>query len=260
VNRLQEKIAVVTGGASGIGRAAALLLAQEGARVSIGDVRLRPENDERFATLGIRQRECDVRNLEQLRALIDETARDAGRLDILVNNAGVVMSGQVDQIEEADWDCCLDTNLKAAFFGVKYALPHMRRAGGGAIVNTASNAGILPRAHDPVYSISKLALTGLTRSLALCHARDRIRINAVCPGPVSETEIIAADLAAQPDRDAAVQQLLRASPMAQALGRMVTPEEVAQAILYLVSDEAAMITGTLIAIDGGKSLGVPPAQ
>jgi len=254
----QDRVAVVTGGARGIGRATALLLAQEGARVTIGDVALNPANDERFESLGIRQQSCDVRDLDQLRELIDAAAEREARLDILVNNAGIVMVGAVDRIEEDDWDRCLDTNLKAAFFGVKYAARHMRQTGGGAIVNTSSNAGILPRAHDPVYSISKLALSGLTRSLALSLAPDKIRVNAVCPGPVDETGIMDAGLAEHPDRETAAARFIAASPLAHAHGRMISPSEIAQSISYLVSDAATMVTGTLVAIDGGKSLGVPP--
>jgi NAD(P)-dependent dehydrogenase (short-subunit alcohol dehydrogenase family) len=135
----------------------------------------------------------------------------------------------------------------------------MQRLGGGSIVNTASNAGLLPRAHDPVYSISKQALVGLTKSLALCHSMDRIRINAVCPGPVGETGMVNADLDQAVDRDAAARKYIAASPLAQAWGRMIAPEEVAESIFYLVSDAALMVTGTCIAIDGGKSLGVPPS-
>jgi len=127
-------------------------------------------------------------------------------------------------------------------------------------VNTASNAGLLPRAHDPVYSISKLALVGLTKSLALCHAGDRIRVNCVCPGPVAQTGIMDSDLTAQADPDTAAANYIAASPLARAWGRMITPDEVAESILYLVSDAAAMVTGTAIAIDGGKSLGVPPRR
>ncbi len=257
---LKGRVAVVTGGARGIGRATALMLAEQGARVTIGDLMLDPADADLLEKHGIRQQVCDVRNLDSLRDLIDGAASDGGRLDILVNNAGIVLVGQVDEIEESDWDRCLDTNLKAAFFGVKYAVPHMRKGGGGAIVNTASNAGILPRAHDPVYSTSKLALTGMTRSLALCHGPEKIRINAVCPGPVGDTGMMDADLAKQADRQAAIRQFIDASPIARAHGRMISPEEVAQSILYLVSDAALMVTGTMIAIDGGKSLGVPPAE
>lgn len=256
---LQGKVAVVTGGADGIGRATALLLAEHGADVSIGDFKLRTENDTLFAERGITQSRCDVRSEESIRSLIDEAVTRFGRIDILVNNAGIGMVRQITGVTEQDWDDCIDTNLKGPFFGSKHAIRHMQQTGGGAIVNTASNAGLLPRAHDPVYSISKMALVALTKSLALCHARDNIRINAVCPGPVGETGMMNADLAAADDPDAAVQSFIAASPLASALGRMIRPEEVARAILYLVSDDAAMVTGTAIAIDGGKSLGVPTA-
>ena len=255
---LQGRVAVVTGGASGIGRATAIRLAQAGARVFVFDLRVRPENMVMFGPLGIEQWACDVRDLAQLQRVIDEAAARGGRLDILVNNAGITLVKPVPEVSEEDWDRCLDTNLKAAFFGVKFALPHMRCSGGGAIVNMASNAGLLPRAHDPVYSISKLALVGLTKSLALSHAPDRIRVNCVCPGPVAHTDIMDDDLAVQPDPAAAARKSIAASPLAKAWDRMMTPEEIAEAVFYLVSDAAMMVTGTSLAIDGGKSLGVPP--
>jgi 3-oxoacyl-[acyl-carrier protein] reductase len=256
---LSGRVAVVTGGANGIGRATAVLLAKHGARVYVGDLAALPENEGLFSELGIEQQECDVGREESVRKLIDRAAVDSGRLDILINNAGVGMVKQIDDVSEADWNACLDTNLKGPFFGSKHAIRHMRPAGGGAIVNTASNAGLLPRAHDPVYSISKMALVALTRSLALCHSVDRIRVNCVCPGPVGDTGMMNADLDAAPDRAAAISQFVAASPIARAVGRMIQPEEVASAILYLVSDAALMVTGTAIAIDGGKSLGIPPA-
>lgn len=252
------RAAVVTGGESGIGRATALRLAALGAKVFVGDITLHDENRDEFARLGIDSRRCDVRSVSDLQTLIDSAAERAGRLDILVNNAGIGMTKQIDEVSEADWDACLDTNFKAAFFGCKFAIPHLRRVGGGSIINTASNAGLLPRAHDPVYSISKLALVGLTKSLALCHSKDGIRINAVCPGPVAETGMMNADLAKAVDVEATKRQFISASPLAQASGRMISPDEVAQAIVYLASDAAAMVTGTCLAIDGGKSLGVPP--
>src|SRR5690606_31940196 len=129
----------VTGGASGIGRATALRLARAGARVFIGDLTLRPENDTLFGELGIAQAACDVRSLPQLQSLIDHAANTSGRLDFLISNAGITQVGLIDEISEAQWDACLDTNLKAAFFAAKFAIPHMRRTGGGAIVHTASN-------------------------------------------------------------------------------------------------------------------------
>lgn len=255
---LAGRVAVVTGGESGIGRATAVLLARQGVRVFVGDRDLRDENRAAYANLGIESRRCDVRQEADLQSLIDGAVERTGQLDILVNNAGIGMVKPITEVTEADWDACLDTNLKGPFFGCKHAIRHMQRLGGGAIVNMASNAGLLPRAHDPVYSISKHALVALTKSLALCHAKDRIRINAVCPGPVGETGMINDDLAKSPDPAAARRQFIAASPLAHAFSRMISPDEVAEAVLYFVSDAAVMVTGTAIAIDGGKSLGVPP--
>jgi NAD(P)-dependent dehydrogenase (short-subunit alcohol dehydrogenase family) len=254
---LTNRIAVVTGGANGIGRATAVLLAQQGAKVFVGDFRPREENQRCFAELGITQLTCDVRVESDVRRLV-ETAGAADGLDILVNNAGIGMVKPITDVTEAEWDACLDTNLKGAFLTTKHSIAFMRRRGGGAIVNISSNAGLLPRAHDPVYSTSKAALIALTKSLALCHAPERIRVNAVCPGPVCDTGMMNADLAAAADPEATRQQFIAASPLAKAHARMITPDEVAEAVLYLAGDAAAMVTGTAIAIDGGKSLGVPP--
>lgn len=255
---LSGKVAAVTGGGSGIGLATSLLLADAGATVFACDLKRRPKSDELFQERGIEFADLDVRDVSRLQQWIDGIATQAGRLDVLINNAGIVFVKQCPLVTEEEWDRCLDTNLKAAFFASGRAIPHMIESGGGCIVNTASNAGLLPRAHDPVYSISKMALVGLTKSLALSHSKDRIRVNCVCPGPVEGTEIMDHDLARQADPDAAAQQYIAASPLARAYARMVSPEEVAQAVLYLVSDAAMMVTGTAIAIDGGKSLGVPP--
>ncbi len=255
---LAGRVAIVTGGASGIGRATALLLAEHGARVVVGDFDRLPENGPLFAKRGIVEVPCDVRVEAEVRRLVKEAVKEAGGLDILVNNAGSGLVKQITEVTEQEWDACLDTNLKGAFLACKHAIPAMRSRGGGSIVNMASNAGLLPRAHDPVYSISKAALVALTRSLALCHGPDRIRVNAVCPGPVGDTRMMNADLERAADREAAVRQFIAASPLARAEGRMISPQEVAQAVLYLVSDAALMVTGTAVAIDGGKSLGVPP--
>jgi NAD(P)-dependent dehydrogenase (short-subunit alcohol dehydrogenase family) len=253
---LTGRVVVVTGGSSGIGRATALLLARHGARVFTGDLQARPENAQIFAEFGITELVCDVRREHQVRRLIERAARDGG-LHILVSNAGIDLEAQVPEVSEEQWDACLNTNLKGAFLACKHAIPRLRAAGGGAVVFTSSNAGLLPRAHDPVYCTSKAALIALADSLALCHAKDKIRFNSVCPGPVSGTGIIDESLSG-PDRAALERHFIDASPLARAWGRMITPDEVAEAILYLVSDAAALVTGTVLRIDGGKSLGVPP--
>ncbi len=251
--------AVVTGGASGIGRATALKLATAGAKVFVGDFALNPDNQSEFDRLGIVQKTCDVRQESSIRLLIDDAVKETGRIDILINNAGIGMVKQITEVTEDDWNRCVDTNLKGSFFGSKHAIRHMLKAGqGGVIINTASNAGLLPRAHDPVYSISKMAMVAMTKSLALCHGKDQIRINCVCPGPVGDTGMMNADLDNADDREALANKMISQSPLANAAGRMISPEEVADAILYLAGDAAAMVTGTAIAIDGGKSLGVPP--
>ncbi|MBP87599.1 MAG: hypothetical protein CMJ64_12885 [Planctomycetaceae bacterium] len=255
---LTNRVAVVTGGASGIGRATAILLAEHGARVFVGDFDPVDSTATESTRLGITELKCDVRVEADVEKLINTAVSEGGQLDILVNNAGIGMVKQITDVTEADWDACIDTNLKGAFLACKHAIPHMKQRGGGAIVNMASNAGLLPRAHDPVYSISKGALVALTKSLGLCHGPDRIRVNAVCPGPVGDTRMMNADLDRADDRETTVKQFIQASPLARAAERMISPREVAEAILYLVSDASLMVTGTCIAIDGGKSLGVPP--
>lgn len=254
---LAGRVALVTGGASGIGRAVAVLLARHGARVWVGDTSPLAENQDEFQSLGIHEMTCDVRNEEDISRLMC-AARGAGPVSILVCNAGIGLVKQIPEVSLAEWQRVLDTNLTGAFLCSRAVIPEMQSQGGGAIVMMSSNAGLLPRAHDPAYSTSKGALIALTKSLALSHARDKIRVNAVCPGPVENTRLMNADLDQAADRQAALRQYIAASPLAHAHGRMITPQEVAEAVLYLVSDLAVMVTGTCLAIDGGKSLGVPP--
>ena len=201
-----------------------------------------------------------MRDESDVRALVEAATAATGRLDIAVHSAGIVLVKQIPEVTEQEWDAVLDTNLKGAFLLAKHAIPAMRQSGGGSIVYISSNAGLLPRAHDPVYSTSKAAVCAFTKALALSHSVDKIRVNAICPGPVSGTQIVNTELDEAANRTAAQQRLIAAAPIARALGRMITPEEVAEAVLYLVSDASQLVTGTMIAIDGGKSLGVPPAN
>jgi len=255
---LQDQIAIITGGSNGIGRATAIMMAEAGAHVFAGDVKHLEANRETFSRLGIVEVICDVRRESEVQALIEQAINKYGRIDILVNNAGIGLVKQIHQVTEMEWDACIDTNLKGTFLGCKHAIQHMLTTGGGAIVNTASNAGLLPRGHDPVYSISKHAVVALTESLGLCHGKDNIRVNCVCPGPVGETGMMNDDIANATDPEGLTQSMIRASPIAAANNRMIKPQEVASAICYLASKDALMITGTAIRIDGGKSLGVPP--
>lgn len=254
-----SRTVVVTGAGSGIGKASALMFAARGDAVFTCDQKLSTETLTELNSAGIFCVVADVRNVDDVELLIETAVLETGRLDVLVNNAGVGLVKQIDQVSEDEWQNVMDTNVKAAFFGCRAAVAQMAtQATGGAIVNVASNAGLLPRAHDPVYSISKMSLVSLTRSLALCHSKDKIRVNAVCPGPVEHTTLIDENFIDCTDRQAVVRQLISASPLACAWDRMICPEEVAEAIGFLASDAARMITGTSIAIDGGKSLGVPP--
>lgn len=249
---------VVTGAGSGIGRATALKFAANGDHVvaidrdfSDGDGSQLPETIQKVV--------CDVQRVDLLQQIIADAVRERGELHALINNAGTGLVKAVPDVEEAEWDNVLNVNLKAPFFASRAAILQMsQQKSGGCIVNVASNAGLLPRSHDPVYSISKMALVSMTRSLALCHSVDRIRINCVCPGPVERTQMIEENFPDGCDRQQVTRQLISASPLARAWDRMVRPEEVADSIFYLCSEAAHMITGTAIAIDGGKSLGVPP--
>ncbi|QDV53475.1 SDR family NAD(P)-dependent oxidoreductase [Gimesia fumaroli] len=256
--QFEGQVAVITGAGNGIGRATAIMMAEAGAHVFAGDLHHLEENRDTFTRLGITEVACDVRQESQVQALIEQAVNQYGRVDILVNNAGIGLVKQIHQVTEAEWDACIDTNLKGTFLGCKHAIKYMLATGGGAIVNTASNAGMLPRAHDPVYSISKHAVVALTESLGLCHGKDNIRINCVCPGPVGETGMMNDDIASTADPEGLIQSMIRASPIAAANQRMIGPDEVASAICYLASKDALMVTGTALRIDGGKSLGVPP--
>jgi NAD(P)-dependent dehydrogenase (short-subunit alcohol dehydrogenase family) len=254
---LAGRVAIVTGGATGIGLATARALAADGAAVYIAArdaVRARRvAAEETTRGLDIRAIRMDVADARSVAVAFVEMD-DAGRLDIVVNNAGIDMAGRVENLSEIDWDTCLDTNLKGPFLVARLAIPRMRSTGGGVIINVSSNAGLVARADEPAYSTSKAGLLMLTRALARAHAEDRIRVNAVCPGPVGETGIMDQNLAQASDAAAALAGYLRKAPLAAAWGRLINPAEVAALIRFLCSDLAAMITGAVVAVDGGKSL------
>jgi NAD(P)-dependent dehydrogenase (short-subunit alcohol dehydrogenase family) len=184
-----------------------------------------------------------------VRTAVEAVVSQFGRLDILFNNAGIVLGGTVETTEEADWERTMAVNLRGVFLGCKYALPVMRRQGGGVIVNTASVAGLVGVKDRAAYSASKAAVAGLTKSIAIDYVAENIRANCICPGTV-DTPSLQQRIAATGDAVAGRQAFIARQPM----GRLGTAEEIAQLALYLASDESAYMTGSAVVIDGGLSL------
>ncbi len=245
---MRGKVAVVTGGASGIGRAAARAFAREGARVVVADVL---EDAGRETVRLIREAggeavfvRTDVSRPADVQAMVEETVRQFGRLDYAFNNAGIegVMAPTADCPED-NWNRVMAVNLTGVWLCMKHEIPQMLRQGGGAIVNTASVAGLVGFANMPAYCASKGGIIQLTRTAALEYARANIRVNAVCPG-VIRTPMVERVIAANPQVEA---QLTALEPV----GRMGTPEEVAEAVVWLCSDAASFVTGHAMVVDGG---------
>jgi NAD(P)-dependent dehydrogenase (short-subunit alcohol dehydrogenase family) len=250
MGRVEGKVAVVTGGASGIGRATARALAAEGARVAIADVdedggarvaaQLRDAGGEVFF------RRTDVRSLADLEAVVGEAVDRHGRLDVLVNNAAVPVAGAAGEMAEADWARVVDVNLSGVWRGMRAAIPRMLAQGGGCIVNLSSvqaHVGFLGWAG---YAASKGGVEALTRQAAVEYARLGIRVNAIVPGTIM-TEMNEGIMRDAPDGDAVMAGWVAMHPM----GRIGQPEEVAAAIVFLASEEASFITGEVLRVDGG---------
>lgn len=247
--RLQNKVALITGASSGIGRETALLFASEGAKVVCVDI-----NDdggqETVAMIQERNGEAiyvhaDVSRAADCEQMIGAAEEAFGKLDVLFNNAGIMHSNDDDAVntDEDVWDLTMRINAKGVFLGCKYGIPALRRAGGGSIINTASFVALLGAATPQIaYTASKGAVLALTRELAVVHARENIRVNALCPGPL-HTELLMKFL----NTEAKKQRRLVHIPM----GRFGQAKEMAYAALYLASDESSYVTGTEFTVDGG---------
>jgi 2-keto-3-deoxy-L-fuconate dehydrogenase len=251
---LQKKTALVTGAASGIGEAIAYALARSGAYVYVAD---RDEKNGQQVVKAIRSEGgrasfvcMDVTNEDDCSRVARQVCDDLGHLDILVNNAGIGHVGTALQTTGEDMDRLYAVNVRGVFNVVKAFIEDMIARRMGVIVNMASIGGVIGIRDRLAYCTTKFAVVGLTKSLALDHARDGIRVNCVCPGRV-ETPFVKARLLEYPDPEVAYREMAST----QALGRMGTPEEIAAATLYLVSDEAAFVTGSTLVIDGGWSAG-----
>jgi len=250
MGRMEGRVAVVTGGALGIGAAACRLLAREGARVAVTDVKQaegRAVADE-IVRAGGRARfwPMDVADEAQVGATLAAVEREFGRLDVLVNNAAIAGANKpTHELSEAEWDRVAAVNVKGVFFCTKHAVPAMRRAGGGSIVNLSSIYGLVGAPDVPPYHASKGAVRLMTKTDALLYARDRIRVNSVHPGYVW-TPMVEDFLAAAGD----VEQGRRALDALHPLGHMGDADDVAYGILYLASDESRFVTGSELVIDG----------
>ena len=245
--RFSGKVAVVTGAAAGMGAAVARRLAAEGARVAAFD-RDAAGATATAAEIGGEAFEVDVSSPDQVRAAIGAVIERLGGIDVLVNVAGVVRYGEVPEFSEADWDLVIGTNLTGTFLTAKYAIPSMRARGGGAIVNFASVQAFASQPLVAAYSASKGAVVAMTRTLALDHAKDNIRVNCVCPGSV-ETPMLRYGAELLDDRDPA--ETMREWGGKHPIGRLIQPDDVTALVAFLASDDAAVITGAPHFVDGG---------
>jgi NAD(P)-dependent dehydrogenase (short-subunit alcohol dehydrogenase family) len=251
MQRLQGKVVAITGAALGIGRAAAVRMAEEGASVAVLDL-LADQGEALAEELGSRDLKAhfwrlDVSREDEVARVLGKVAEHFGRLDVLVNNAGIAgVNKPTDQVTEAEWDRVQAINVKGVFFGVKHAIAHLRRAGGGSIINLSSIYGLVGAPDAPPYHASKGAVRLMTKTDALIYAPDRIRVNSIHPGFIW-TPMVEGFLKDQGDVVAGREAIDALHP----LGHVGEPDDIAWACVYLASDEAKFVTGAELVIDGG---------
>lgn len=252
MTRLATKIALITGAASGIGRAAALRFACEGAHVAVADVQCAAGE---ATAAAVRDAggdayfiQADVSQADDARRMIAATVTRYGRLDILFNNAGVGRHIPFDELTEAEWDRIININLRGVYLGCRYGVPELKRAGGGAILNTASQSGLQGHPNNEAYCAAKAGVINFTRSLAKDLARHNIRVNAICPGG-TDTPILRDYVPAGEAPDYVARMVAPRTPF----GRLAQPEEIAAAALFLVSDDASFVSGVALPVDGAAS-------
>ncbi|MCH8235580.1 MAG: SDR family oxidoreductase [Chloroflexi bacterium] len=260
--RLEDKVALISGGASGIGRAEAVLFAREGAAVVVADLQeeqgiaVVDEITEAGGRAGFVR--LDVRDASRWTAAVEFTEARFGLLTILCNNAGTNHRAGWDEQTPEMWQNVMDVNLTGTYLGIRAAVPSMRQAGGGSIINIASSAALKQGGGGPAYPTSKTAILGLSRNAALAHAAANIRVNALCPGHVDTPFIRGSQPHSENDWSTDIanpdnyERRMARQPLA--IGRLQSGEDIAYAALYLASDESSTVTGATIAIDGGTTL------
>jgi len=244
--KLKDKVAVITGGASGIGRGTAILFAKEGARVVVADVN-RPMGEEAVKLIKDEGREAifweaDVSKSDDAQALMKAAVDAYRRLDILFNNAAIFILGTAESLTEGEWDRVLGVNLKGMYLCSKYAIPHMRKVGGGVIINTASPHSYASLTQAAAYGASKGGVLALTRQMALDFSQDGIRVNCIIPGAI-DTPMLRGSLQKPGEMDMWIER--------HAIKRIGQPEDVAKVALFLATDDAAFVTGSPVFADGG---------
>jgi NAD(P)-dependent dehydrogenase (short-subunit alcohol dehydrogenase family) len=252
--RVTRKVALITGAASGIGRATALLFALEGAELVLADVNADAGQSiaDEITRSGGRAffEPADVTRAADGQRLVERAIREFGRIDILFNNAGIIRRATVLDLSEDDWDRVMAVNVKSIYLLSREVIPHMQKAGGGTIINTASGWGLTGGAKAAVYCASKGAVVLLTKAMAIDHGAQKIRVNCICPGD-TDTAMLREE--AKQLGEEGISFLAEAAN--RPLGRVGTPEEIAQAVLYLASDASSFVTGTALVVDGGGLAG-----
>ncbi len=246
--RLHDKVALISGGGSGIGRACALAFAREGARLALLG-RRQERLDGVMREIGSEHAMAipgDVTKPAVIAAALQRVVARFGKLDVLVNNAGLLIPGTAESCTEEDWDRSFAVNARAVWLLSRAVLPHMRQAGGGSIINISSVLGLVAARQRAIYAASKGAVTLLTRCMAVDHAADNIRVNCICPSFIV-TELTEGYLSKTADPQAVLRERTAAHPM----GRLGRPEDVAGMAVYLASDESSWVTGAALPVDGG---------